>query len=77
VPEEILYDRMKAVRHGTTKGVRSSRTQFLEFARYWGFKPRLCRPWTPNDSRCNRAARAATVPFWHTMQQRYILSLTQ
>jgi transposase len=46
VPEEILYDRMKTVWLET-----DSRDEivwhpvFLDFARYWGFTPRLCRPY--------------------------------
>lgn len=46
VPEEILYDRMKTVWLET-----DAREEivwnpvFLDFARYWGFKPRLCRPY--------------------------------
>ena len=46
VPEEILYDRMKTVwleiderREVVWHPV------FLDFARYWGFRPRLCRPY--------------------------------
>jgi transposase len=46
VPEEILYDRMKTVWNGTDeRGEIVWNTVFLDFARYWGFKPRLCRPY--------------------------------
>lgn len=46
VPEEILYDRMKTVVLGTDeRGEIEWNPQFLDFARYWGFKPRLCRPY--------------------------------
>lgn len=46
VPEEILYDRMKTVVLGTDeRGEIVWNPQFLDFARYWGFKPRLCRPY--------------------------------
>jgi transposase len=46
VPEEILYDRMKTVWNGTDeRGEIVWNAVFLDFARYWGFKPRLCRPY--------------------------------
>jgi len=46
VPEEILYDRMKTVWSGTDeRGEIVWNAVFLDFARYWGFRPRLCRPY--------------------------------
>lgn len=46
VPEEILYDRMKTVWLGADeRGEVVWHPVFLDFARYWGFKPRLCRPY--------------------------------
>jgi transposase len=46
VPEEILYDRMKTVWTGADeRGEIIWNTSFLDFARYWGFTPRLCRPY--------------------------------
>jgi hypothetical protein len=46
VPEEILYDRMKTVWQGTDqRGEIIWNPVFLDFAHYWGFKPRLCRPY--------------------------------
>lgn len=46
VPEEILYDRMKTVWLGTDeRGEIVWHPVFLDFARYWGFVPRLCRPY--------------------------------
>ena len=46
VPEEILYDRMKTVWLGSDeRGEVVWHPVFLDFARYWGFKPRLCRPY--------------------------------
>ncbi len=48
VPEEILYDRMKTVWTGTDeRGEIIWNAVFLDFARYWGFTPRLCRPYRP------------------------------
>jgi transposase len=44
VPEEILYDRMKTVWQGTDeRGEIVWNPIFLDFARYWGFQPRLCQ----------------------------------
>ncbi|HVP42931.1 MAG TPA: IS21 family transposase [Terriglobales bacterium] len=46
VPEEILYDRMKTVWLETDeRGEVVWHPVFLDFARYWGFRPRLCRPY--------------------------------
>src|SRR5947208_8127150 len=46
VPEEILYDRMKTVWLGTDeRGEIVWHPVFLDFAHYWGFAPRLCRPY--------------------------------
>ena len=46
VPEEILYDRMKTVWVGLDeRGEIVWNPVFLDFARYWGFTPRLCRPY--------------------------------
>lgn len=46
VPEEILYDRMKTVWSGIDdRGEVVWHPMFLDFARYWGFTPRLCSPY--------------------------------
>ena len=46
VPDEILYDRMKTVWTGTDeRGEIVWNAIFLDFARYWDFTPRLCRPY--------------------------------
>ena len=48
VPEEILYDRMKTVWTGIDeRGEIVWNAIFLDFARYWGFTPRLCRAYRP------------------------------
>lgn len=48
VPQEILYDRMKTVVLGTdTRGETQWQPLFRDFARYWGFTPRLCRAYRP------------------------------
>ena len=46
VPEEILYDRMKTVWLETDeRGEIVWHPVSLDFAHYWGFTPRLCRPY--------------------------------
>jgi transposase len=46
VPEEILYDRMKTVWLKTDqRGEIVWHPVFLDFAQYWGFRPRLCSPY--------------------------------
>ena len=48
VPEEILYDRMRTIWTGTDeRGEIVWNSTFVDFARYWGFTPRLCRPYRP------------------------------
>ena len=46
VPEEILYDRMKTVWTDLDeRGEVIWNPVFLDFARYWGFTPKLCAPY--------------------------------
>ena len=46
VPREILYDRMKTVWLETDdRGEVVWNPVLLDFAQYWGFTPRLCRPY--------------------------------
>lgn len=46
VPQEILYDRMRTVWSGVDeRGEIEWNPAFLDFAQYWGFTPRLCRPY--------------------------------
>jgi transposase len=48
VPREVLYDRMKTVALGTDeRGEIQWQPLFFDFARYWGFAPRLCRGYRP------------------------------
>jgi transposase len=48
VPNEILYDWMKTVALGVDdRGEVRFHPQFADFARYWGFVPRMCRPYRP------------------------------
>ena len=46
VPHEILYDRMKTVIEGTDeRGETRWNRAFRDFASYWGFTPRACKPY--------------------------------
>jgi transposase len=46
VPEEILYGRMKTIWTGVDeRGEIIWNAAFEDFTRYWGFQPRLCRPY--------------------------------
>jgi len=48
VPQEILYDNMRTVILGyDDQGEPKWHPVFLDFARYWGFRPRACRPYRP------------------------------
>ena len=55
IPEEILYDNTKTVvlnllTEGVdTRGEVRLNPAFADFARYWGFTPRLCRPYRPQS----------------------------
>jgi transposase len=63
VPEEILYDRMKTIWTGTDeRGEIVWNAVFLDFARYWGFRPRLCRPYRAQDQRQDRIGREVCAP---------------
>lgn len=42
---ELLYDRPRTVCAPDGRGGRVWNGTFLEFSRYWGFEPRLCRPY--------------------------------
>ena len=58
VPEEILYDRMRTVWLGQDeRGEIIWHPVFLDFARYWGFKPRLCLALSGADQREDRIGR--------------------
>jgi transposase len=45
VTREILYDRMRTVLEGEAEGVKRRNVRFKAFAEYWGFEPRMCRPY--------------------------------
>jgi transposase len=48
IPREVLYDNMRTVvveRHGYGRGRHRFHPGFLDFARHYGFRPRLCAPY--------------------------------
>ena len=45
VTREILYDRMRTVIQGECEGKKRWNPTFKAFAEYWGFEPRVCRPY--------------------------------
>jgi transposase len=48
VPQELLFDQMRAVVIGDERfcdGALVLNTEFLRFAAHWGFRPRACRPY--------------------------------
>jgi len=48
IPNEILYDRVKTVVLGVNdRGETDWQPVFRDFARYWGFRPRLCSAYRP------------------------------
>ena len=47
VTESVLTDRMKTVLLDQTGGELHFNTKFLQFAAYYGFVPRVCRPYRP------------------------------
>ena len=42
---ELLYDRMRTVIQGEHDGAKRWNPTFKAFAEYWGFEPRVCRPY--------------------------------
>ena len=63
VPAEMLYDRVKTVWLGTDeRGEIRWHPVFLDFAQYWGFRPRLCRPYRAQTK--DRAAYYAPFRAW-------------
>jgi transposase len=74
VPEEILYDRMRTIWTGTDeRGEIIWNAVFLDFARYWGFTPRLCRPYRAQTKGkvesgvCSSSYSAPRAPPWYVV----------
>ena len=60
VPEELLFDQMRAVVLSDDRGAGGGlvlNEEFLRFAAHWGFMPRSCRPY-----RVERDERAVLLP---------------
>jgi transposase len=73
VPEEIRYDRMRTVWLGSDgRGEVIWQPVFVDFARYWGFKPRLCRPYRA-QTKDHASYCTASVRFEDTSPARYFL----
>src|SRR5690606_13293652 len=45
VPKKVLFDNMKTVTDGREQGVVKWNQRFSEFACYYGFIPKVCRPY--------------------------------
>ena len=45
VPKKVLFDNMKTVTDGREQGVVKWNQRFSEFASYYGFIPKVCRPY--------------------------------
>jgi len=67
VPQELLFDQMKAVitRDLPVEGGALIRNgEFLRFARHWGFTPRACRPYrTQTKGKAERPVRSVRGNF--------------
>ena len=62
VPEELLFEQMRAVVLSDDRGAGGGlvlNEEFLRFAAHWGFMPRSCRPYRPRP-RAKWSARSAT-----------------
>lgn len=77
VPQSVLYDNVKTVvlkRDAYGPGEHQYQAGFLDFARHYGFRPRLCRPYRAKTKgkveRMNRYLRYSFyVPLATTMKQ--------
>ena len=61
VPQELLFDQMKAVITRDLRlqgGALVRNLEFLGFAHHWSFTPRACRPYRAQTKGKGRAARA-------------------
>ncbi len=68
VPEELLFDQMRAVVLSDDRGAGGGlllNAEFLRFARHWGFDPRACRPYRAKTK--GYAAYCTSLVGWHTM----------
>src|SRR2546427_755532 len=65
VTESVLTDRMKTVLIDQTGGELHFNKKFLEFAAYYGFVPRVCRPYRPETKgKIESTVRFIKQNFW-------------
>jgi transposase len=65
VTESVLTDRMKTVLLNETAGELHFNKKFLEFAAYYGFVPRVCRPYRPETKgKIESTVRFVKQNFW-------------
>lgn len=66
IPKEILYDNMKTVTTGRDdRGYPLFQPGFLDFANYYGFIPKVCRPYRPRTKgKVERAIRYVKENFY-------------
>lgn len=74
VPKEILYDNMRTVvieRNAYAKGQHRFQAGLLDFARHYGFVPRLCRPYRAKTKRkVERFNRYLRYSFYYPLTSR-------
>ena len=74
VPKEILYDNMRTVvieRNAYAKGQHRFQAGFLDFARHYGFVPRLCRPYrAKTKGKVERFNRYLRYSFYYPLASR-------
>jgi transposase len=74
VPREVLCDNMRTVvlerdRYG--RGLHRFHPGFLDFARHWGFRPRLCQPYrAQSKGKVERFIRYLRGSFWVPLASR-------
>jgi transposase len=73
-PHEVLYDNMRTVvleRHGYGRGRHRFNPGFLDFARHYGFQPRLCAPYrAQTKGKVERFIRYLRESFWVPLSSR-------
>jgi transposase len=78
VTECILTDRMKTVLIEETAGELRFHKKFLEFAAYYGFIPRVCRPYRPETKgKIESTIRYVKQNFWPGIQFDSLADLNQ
>lgn len=72
VPEELLFDQMRAVVNEDRRGEDGPlilNAEFLRFAEHWGFRPRACRPYRARTKgKIERPIRYCRQSFFYARQ---------